>query len=54
MSSERAARYIPIQDAAEILGVKPWDVVRLIEAGRVASVELVDADSLTEYRKEIR
>lgn len=43
--------FVSISDAAEILGVKPWEVVRLVEAKRVAVVEMVDTNSLLEYRK---
>jgi hypothetical protein len=43
---------ITISEAADRLGTKPYDVVRLIEAGHVAHVVLVDADSLTEYQEQ--
>ena len=42
------AHLITINEAAERLGAKPFDVIRLIDAGEVATVTLVDADSLTE------
>ena len=38
--------YLTIADAADNLGVKPWDVVRLIEAGRLATVTLIPAQAL--------
>lgn len=52
--AEAPPRYVSINDAAELLGVKPWEVVRLIEQGRVIAVELVDVSSLNAYRKEER
>lgn len=41
-----ASGYVTIAEAAEIIGGKPWDVVRLIDAGQVSSVQLVDVESL--------
>lgn len=48
--STRPARYVSIADAADILGAKPWDVVRLIEADKVRSIQLVDVESLRHQR----
>lgn len=42
---------ISISEAAERLGTKPWEVVRLIEAGLLRQVVLVETDSLTEYQE---
>lgn len=38
--------FITIAEAATTLGVKPFEVVRLIEAGQVRTVTLVEAASL--------
>lgn len=46
-----APQYVSINEAASVLGVKPWEVVRLIESGHVASVSLVDAASLNAYKE---
>lgn len=43
---------LTIDATADALGVKPWDVVRLLNAGVIESVELVKADSLNRYRQE--
>ena len=44
--------YLSVTEAAEKLGVKPWEVIRLTEAGRIDSVVLVNAESLTRYVEE--
>lgn len=46
--------FLSIHEAAERLGVKPWDVVRLIRSGDLVSVELVDVESLSRYEQEAR
>ena len=43
--------YLTIADAADKLAVKPWEVVRLIEAGRVPTVTLIPADALPATRE---
>lgn len=43
--------YLSIQDAADKLGISPWDVMELIEDQRIESVTLVDAASLTRYQE---
>lgn len=43
--------YVSINEAAAALGVKPWEVVRLIEAGQIQTVELVDAASLAQVKE---
>lgn len=43
--------YVSINDAAAELGVKPWDVVRLLEAYEVKSVTLVELASLRSYKE---
>ena len=45
---------ISISEAADRLGpdAKPWDVVRLLDAGLVRQVVLVDADSLEEFQEQ--
>lgn len=40
--------HISINEAASRLGVKPWEVVRRIDAGELRHVVLVDETSLTE------
>lgn len=40
---------VSLNDAAEVIGKKPWDVVRLIEAREVEFIQLVDLDSLLAY-----
>lgn len=42
---------ISIAEAASRIGVKPWDVVRLLEAGVLRQVVLVDVASLTEFQE---
>lgn len=42
---------ISIAEAAKRLGVKPWDVVRLMNAGQLRQVVLIDTASLTEYQE---
>lgn len=39
--------FVTVNQAAELLGVKPWDVRRLVEEGAVQSLVLIDRDSLT-------
>ena len=46
------AGLLTIADAADTLGLAPWDVVRLLNQGDLESVELVTADSLATYRQE--
>jgi hypothetical protein len=43
--------YVSIREAAQILGANPWDVVNLIEAGTLTTVELVEAESLRAYQE---
>lgn len=43
------AGFVSIADAAALIGVKPWDVVRLIESGRVKSIQLVEVSSLRTF-----
>jgi hypothetical protein len=44
-------KYLSVNDAAAQLGVKPQEVVRLIEHGEVQAVTLVDAASLDELQE---
>lgn len=46
-----ARRHLTIAEAADVLGVEPWEVVRLAEAGDVETVQLVDAGSLARYQE---
>lgn len=41
---------LTIAQTADKLGVKPWDVVRLIETGQVPTVTLIPADQLAGAR----
>lgn len=43
--------YLTIADAADTLGVKPWDVVRLIAADQLRAVQLVDSESLRRHQE---
>ena len=43
---------LTITEAAERLGVLPWEVVRLAEAGRVSQVVYIDGDSLPPRRPD--
>lgn len=43
---DEAAGYMTINEAAAALGMKPFEVVRLIDAGKVRTVVLVEAASL--------
>lgn len=45
---------ITIAQAADQLGVKPWEVVRLIESGRLDSLVYVSAASLASYAQETK
>lgn len=44
--------YLTIAEAADTLGVKPWEVVRLIESDRLTSVTVIPAASLADYTQE--
>lgn len=46
--------HLPITEAAKRLGVKPWEVVRLIEEHELDEVRMVDAASLDAYIEENR
>lgn len=45
-------QYVSISEAATRLGVKPWDVVRLIETGRLETTQLVAVTSLDNLQKQ--
>lgn len=45
------SKLISISEAASRLGRKPWEVVRLVEAGLLRHAVLVDEASLTEYQE---
>lgn len=49
--SSPAGDYLTIADAADKLGVKPWEVVRLIENDQLTSVTVVPAASLRTYQE---
>jgi hypothetical protein len=46
------AGYVSIAQAAQIIGAKPWDVVRLIESERVKAIRLVDLESLRRHQAQ--
>jgi hypothetical protein len=46
-----SSEYVSIREAAQILGANPWDVINLIEAGELTTVELVEAESLRAYQE---
>lgn len=46
------AGYLSISDAAVILRRSPGDVARLIDDGRIATVELIRADTLDKYLQD--
>ena len=43
-------RYVSVNDAAKHLGIKAWAVRRLLDAGHIRSVTLVDTASLLAYK----
>lgn len=45
--------YMSVAEAAAEIDAKPWDVVRLIEAGELDGVTLVDAESLRQYQEKV-
>ena len=47
-------RFTSIAEAADRFGLKPWEVVRLIESRRVEVVELVDTESLAAHLEGTR
>lgn len=46
------SKNITISDAANRLGRKPWEIVRLIEAGQLRSSVYVDEASVAELEKQ--
>jgi excisionase family DNA binding protein len=43
---------VTVTEAAKRLGLTPWDVMRLIEAGEIESVVCVDAASLDAMKEK--
>lgn len=43
--------HLSINEAAVRLGVKPWEVCRLIERGELDAVQLVEAESVDAYEE---
>lgn len=43
---------LTIAEAADKLGIKPWDVVRLTETGRLDAAIYVPASALSAYMQE--
>lgn len=50
--SQPAGDYLTIAQTADTLGVKPWEVVRLIEAGELTSATVIPATALADYTQE--
>lgn len=50
-SAPPPAGFLTIADAADQLGAKPWDVVRLIESGQLATVTLIPVTALPNTRE---
>lgn len=46
----QADGYMTINQAAEVLGVRPYEVIRLIDLGQLRTVTLVEAASLPEEK----
>ena len=42
---------LTVKQAADKLGVSPWDVLALVRDGDLKGVTLVDAESLTDYKE---
>lgn len=47
-----APNHLTIAETADQLGVKPWEVVRLIESGRLDAVTFVPTTALRAYQQE--
>lgn len=52
LSAPDLDQYLTVADAAELLGVPPWDVMRLIENGSLPTLTLIARDHLTTIAKE--
>lgn len=50
-STVRPTGLISVNAAADYLGVKPWDVIELVERNAVDSVILVDSGSLERLKE---
>lgn len=44
--------YVSIADAAQMLAIKPWDVVRLINDRRIETVHLISVNSLQRHQAQ--
>lgn len=51
-SAPTPAGFITAMQAAEELGVKPWDVMRLIQSGELQSLVLVETASLKALKEK--
>ena len=49
-SHQPPSGYVSIAEAAQILNVKPWDVVRLVENEQVETIQLVELASLHRHK----
>ena len=47
-----SSEWITAAEAADRLGVKPWDVVRMAEIGDLKSVLLIRADSIDALKEQ--
>jgi len=51
-SAPTRTEHITVTEAAKRLNLTPWDVMRLIETGRVSSVVMVPADQIAAIEEE--
>lgn len=47
LSTPDLDHYLTVAEAAEVLGVRPWDVMRLVEEDALRTVVLIDRESLS-------
>jgi excisionase family DNA binding protein len=45
-SAPTPAGYLTVAEAAERLGVKPWDVMRMVQTGDLQSLVLIESASV--------
>lgn len=44
--------YLTISEAADQLGVTPWDILRLVDRDQLRGVMFIDAGSLLSHQQE--
>jgi len=52
LSEPAVAGFQTVREAAEQLGLTPWDVMRLVQAGEVQSVVLVETASIQALKEK--